>query len=354
MAQRLTGSAPGQPEPRRELLRDVSESVATVTLNRPEALNALSFEMLTGLAALLDEWQAHERVRTIVLRGAGDRAFCAGGDVRTLYRQLVSGEGGLEEYFVAEYILDYRIHTYPKPIVAVMDGIVMGGGMGISQGAALRTVGPRTRMAMPETALGLFPDVGGTYFLSRAPGCIGLYLGLSGATIDAADAVYARLADDFIPGYVAPKDNLAPPPQLEILRPAIDRHFGAGSVRAIVESLEQEKDVLYRPWAAQTAATLRRRSPTMLEVTFEQLRRGAVMTLAECLRMELNLMHACFEHSDMREGIRAVLVEKDNAPRWRPAALEDVTPAMIERFFAPRWRPRAHPLAHLEQSYGHL
>ena len=334
-----------------ELLHEVVDNVATVTLNRPDALNALSLDMLRRLDALLDQWQHSSLVRTIILRGAGDRAFCAGGDVRAVYQDVLAGRDPTE-FFRVEYALDYRIHTFPKPIVAVIDGIVMGGGMGISQGAALRSVGPRTRMAMPETAIGLFPDVGASYFLSRAPGRIGLYLGLVGTTIEASDAIYARLADDFAPGYVEPRQGAAVP-HLQTLRPAIDRHFGAGSVRAIIASLEQERDAQVRPWAVQTVASLRRRSPTMLQVTFEQLRRGATMSLAECFRMELNLMHACLEHADMREGIRAMLVDKDNAPFWRPSNLEDVAPAAVERFFTPRWRPEQHPLAHLEQRYGY-
>lgn len=339
--------------PAAELLLDLRAGVATVTLNRPAVHNALSFGMLRELSALLDGWERDDGVRSIVLRGAGAKAFSAGGDMRALHRNLTSSDGGHAEYFRVEYALDYRIHTYPKPIVAVLDGIVMGGGMGLSQGAALRTVGPRTVMAMPETAIGVFPDVGGSYFLTRTPGLTGLYLGLTGVSIDAADAVYAGLADDFVPGYVSRKHGrVSPPSQLAQLQPAIDRHFSASSVLAIIESLTDERETQYRPWAAQTAALLRRRSPTMLEVTFEQLRRGASMTLAECLRMELNLVHNCFRHPDMLEGIRAVLIDKDRAARWSPTALEDVSRRSIEAFFAPIWSAPEHPLANLERQYG--
>ncbi|HXZ47821.1 MAG TPA: enoyl-CoA hydratase/isomerase family protein [Usitatibacter sp.] len=321
-----------------ELQVEVRGSVATVALNRPAVLNALSFGMLRGLARRLDDWEGDGRVRTIVLRGAGGKAFCAGGDVRALREGFLSGEGTAGEFYAFEYALDYRIHTYPKPVVAVMDGIVMGGGMGIAQGASLRIVGDRTRMAMPETAIGLFPDVGGSYFLSRVPGKVGIYLGLVGATIGAADALYCGLADLHVGGILGE-------PELAALRPAIDRHFAHDSIGAIMGSLESEERPELRAWAGRTLEALRRNSPTMLAVTLEMLRRGASLTLAECLRMELNLVHGCFEQGDFLEGIRALIVEKDDRPRWRPERLAEVTAESVERFFAPRWAPSQHPLA---------
>ena len=321
-----------------ELLAEVRGHVATVTLNRPAALNALSFAMLKELGAHLDAWEKDHRVRTVVLRGAGGRAFCAGGDVRALREAFIAGSRLHHEYFAFEYALDHRIHTYPKTIVALLDGIVMGGGMGISQGARLRIVGPRTRMAMPETAIGLFPDVGGSYFLSRTPGRLGIYLGLVGATIGAADAVYCGLAD--LDLTEAPGE-----PALAALRPAIDLHFAQPTVAAIIASLESERRPGFLDWARSTLEALAKRSPTMLAVTLEQLTRGARLPLADCLRMELNLVHACFDQGDFMEGIRAVLVEKDNRPRWRPASLAEVTREAVDRFFAPRWSAAHHPLA---------
>ena len=321
-----------------ELLSAVRGHVATVTLNRPGALNALSFGMLEELTRLLDAWEHDDRVRTIVLRGAGDRAFCAGGDVRALREGFMAGSRLHHEYFAVEYALDYRIHTYPKTIAALIDGIVMGGGMGLSQGARLRIVGSRTRMAMPETAIGLFPDVGGSYFLSRAPGKLGIYLGLAGPTIGAADAIYCGLADLDV--------SQAPgTPELAALRPAIDQHFAHATVEAIVASLEGEQRAEYRDWAARTRAALAKCSPTMLAVTLEQLTRAAKLSLADCLRMELNLVHGCFDQGDFVEGIRALLVEKDNRPRWHPASLAEVTREAVDRFFAPRWTAAQHPLA---------
>jgi len=328
-----------------ELAATIRAGVATVTLNRPQALNALSYGMIRGLADWLDAWQDNARVQSIVLRGAGDKAFCAGGDVRALYASLTgSGNDVHRDFFDVEYALDFRIHTYPKPVAALMDGVVMGGGMGLAQGAALRLVGERTRMAMPETAIGLFPDVGGSYFLSRCPGELGTYLGLVGPTIHAADAIYCGLADAHI-GPAAPLE-----PTLAALRPAIDRHFAHQDVGAIMTSLESESAPAWRDWAVRAREAFERRSPTMLAVTLEALRRGATMPLEECLRMELDLVRAAIEHGDLVEGIRAQIIDKDNRPRWKPARIEEVTRAAVESFFAPREAPAQHPLAHLGDS----
>lgn len=325
----------------RQLQVEIRNGVATVTLNRPEALNALTLGMLKDLSARLDDWEKDERVRMVVFRGAGEKAFCAGGDVRALYASFKAGQGGQHEFFEVEYALDYRIHTYPKTIVALIDGIVMGGGMGISQGARVRIVGDRTRMAMPETAIGLFPDVGGSYFLARLPGALGPYLGLVGPTLRAADAIYCGLADVNV--------GAAAASEIEALRPTIDLHFGRDSVAAIIASLEGEQRTEFRDWAAKTLEALAKKSPTMLAVALEQLRSGAGMSLADCFRMELNMIHACFEQGDFLEGVRALIVDKDNQPRWRPARLADVTPQGIAAFFAPRWPAAQHPLATLDR-----
>jgi len=332
-----------------ELTATIRAGVATVTLNRPQALNALSYDMIRGLAAWLDAWEGDSRVQTIVLRGAGEKAFCAGGDVRALHASI-TGKAGTDvhrDFFEVEYALDYRIHTYPKAIVAIIDGIVMGGGMGLAQGAALRLVGERTRMAMPETAIGMFPDVGGTYFLSRCPGELGTYLGLVGPTIHAADAIYAGLADAYL-GPAAPLE-----PTLAALRPAIDHHFTHDRVSYILASLENEAAPAWRDWAVRTHEALLKRSPTMLAVTLEALRRAATMPLEECFRMELDLVRATIEHGDIVEGIRAQILDKDNRPRWNPERIEQVTRLAVEAFFAPREPAERHPLAHLGGSRAH-
>jgi enoyl-CoA hydratase/carnithine racemase len=282
-----------------DLLATIDRGVATVTLNRPAALNALTLEMLEGLAAWLALWERDDRVRVVVLRGAGERAFCAGGDIRELREMYIEGVGTHARFFEVEYSVDHRIHAYPKPVVAVMDGITMGGGMGLAQGAALRIAGPRTRVAMPETLIGFFPDVGGTWFLPRAPGEIGMYLGLVGTTLGAADSLYAGLVDACctpeaiaslsheLPHAAAARDprgalialgrrlaTTPPPGELATLRPAIDLHFGRESVAAILASLAAEARPAFQPWAAKTLALLEQRSPTLLRVAFEQLRRG--------------------------------------------------------------------------------
>jgi enoyl-CoA hydratase/carnithine racemase len=336
-------SAPGG-----ELAASIRAGVATVTLNRPKALNALSYDMIRGLADWLEAWEADPRVQTLVLRGAGDKAFCAGGDVRALHASITgNGSDVHRDFFAREYALDFRIHTYPKPIVALIDGIVMGGGMGLAQGAALRLVGERTRMAMPETAIGMFPDVGGTYFLSRCPGELGTYLGLVGPTIHAADAIYCGLADAYI-GPAAPLE-----PTLAALRPAIDHHFAHDRVSYILASLENESAPAWRDWAVRTREALDKRSPTLLAVTLEALRRAAAMPLEDCLRMEMDLVRATIRHGDLVEGIRAQIIDKDNRPRWSPERIEQVTRSAVERFFAPHESAREHPLAHLGNSRAH-
>jgi enoyl-CoA hydratase/carnithine racemase len=356
-----------------EILFEIRNHVGQVTLNRPAALNALSFGMIQALAGQLRTWARAPQVRAVLIRGAGDKAFCAGGDIRALYDSFKAGQTGHELFFAEEYRLDYFIHRYPKPYIALMDGVVMGGGMGISQGAQFRVVTERTRLAMPEVGIGLFPDVGASYFLSRVPGALGLYLGLTGVQIRAADVLYCGLADWFLPIYKvadlgAALDQLSwsedcradltallqnhgskslPEPPLAPLRAAIDLHFAQGSVAAIVASLESETRPEYVQWAQQTVATLAKRSPVMMCVAHQQLLRGKAMNLGDCFRMELGMVYECFQQGDFVEGIRALIVDKDNQPRWKPPTLEAVDSNTVARFFAPRWNPRENPLREL-------
>jgi enoyl-CoA hydratase/carnithine racemase len=358
---------------RAEILLEVRTQVGHVTLNRPAAMNALSFAMIQKLAAQLRTWAGNKEVHAVVIRGAGEKAFCAGGDIRALYDSFKAGQTGHELFFAEEYKLDYFIWRYPKRYIALLDGVVMGGGMGISQGAAFRVVTERTRLAMPEVGIGLFPDVGASYFLSRLPGALGLYLGLTGVQIGAADILYSGLADWFIdiealPAFDAALSDVAwstdeyddiagvlqrlgkrtlPQPPLAQLRPAIDVHFAFDSVAAIIASLESERRPEYLKWAEDTLAALGKRSPTMLCVTHEQLRRGATMNLPDCFRMELGMVHECFQQGDFVEGIRALIVDKDNQPRWNPPLLEQVEKESVARFFAPRWEAQTHPLREL-------
>ncbi|MDB6085261.1 MAG: enoyl-CoA hydratase/isomerase [Gammaproteobacteria bacterium] len=353
-----------------EILCEIRNHVAFITLNRPAALNALSFEMIVELRAQLQRCADDADVRAILLRGAGDKAFCAGGDIRAHYQSFKESGKLHREFFMAEYPLDYLLYSYPKPYVALMDGITMGGGMGLAQGSTLRIVGERTRIAMPEVGIGLFPDVGASYFLSRLPGSLGPYLALSGVQIRGADAIYARLADVYLPppAIASLSSDLAAlhwtddgaedvrrlvhshaaqglaAPSLSVLRPAIDRHFSHTTVPGILASLESESRAEYADWAGQTAKLMRSRSPTMLCVTLRQLQSGKSLDLADCFRMELGMVEQCFVQGDFLEGVRALLIDKDNSPHWKPARLDEVTEASVGAFFRHRWQGKPHPL----------
>ncbi|HRO82140.1 MAG TPA: enoyl-CoA hydratase/isomerase family protein [Alicycliphilus denitrificans] len=356
-----------------EVVAEVRGRVGCITLNRPKALNALSLGMVRDLMATLLAWQHDDKVLAVAIRGNGREgpfgAFCAGGDIRFLHAAGSVGDPQLEDFFTEEYALNHLIHNYGKPYIAFMDGIVMGGGMGISQGGSLRIVTERTRMAMPETAIGLFPDVGGGYFLSRCPGRVGEWLALTGDTIGAADAIAFGLADGFLPAdqqaavweglgtqafadgaaaqqWVASKFVAAGACQISA-RAQIDQYFALDGVPAIVAALERADD----DWARATAATLRKRSPLMLHVVLEQIRRARAMGLADDLRMERDMVRHCFYlrpgQSETLEGIRALAVDKDQSPRWNPARIEDVDPALVQAFFKSPWPAHAHPLAAL-------
>jgi enoyl-CoA hydratase/carnithine racemase len=350
---------------------EVCAGVGLITLSRPKALNALTLSMIRDLTAALLAWRDDVSVQSVAIRGKGKDGpfgvFCAGGDIRFFHQAVLAGDTQLEDFFTEEYRLDHLIHTYPKPLIAFMDGIVMGGGMGISQGASLRIVTERTRVAMPETNIGLFPDVGGGYFLSRCPGRIGEYLALTGVMIGGAEAVALGLADRRVDSaqldsmwnsLAAGGLSIAEERGLNAIgatsgavmehQAAIDRYFALPSVLAIVNALESDPS----DWTRETVAMLRKRSPLMLNVTLEQVRRGRALCLADDLRMERGLMHQCFHlrpglASEAVEGIRAMVVDKDQNPRWNPPSIEDVTPDMWTPFFESPWAADAHPLRDL-------
>lgn len=359
-----------------------------ITLARPRALNALSLEMIRGLTAQLLAWRDEAGVQVVAIRGSSRDpadgaghlpfgAFCAGGDIRFFHQAASRGDPALEDFFTEEYRLNHLIHHYAKPIVAFMDGIVMGGGMGIAQGARQRVVTEHTKMAMPETGIGLFPDVGGGYFLSRCAGHTGEYLALTGRMLDGAQAVAVGLADHLVPSHrLAPLwDALASgaiahgadldkalqaDAQAAAMAPApwppgpVDRYFALESVAEILAALEADAGV--DAWARETAAVLRQRSPLMLHVTFTQIRRARSMTLADELRMERDLVRHCFfpvhlgrsgASTEVVEGVRALAVDKDHHPRWNPARCEEVGAHLVEPFFVSPWPPHAHPLRDL-------
>jgi enoyl-CoA hydratase/carnithine racemase len=353
---------------------EIRNRIAFITLNRPAALNALSLPMIVELRRAFGRFAADPNVNAVLIKGAGEKAFCAGGDIRAIYESYQKGDSLHRDFFVTEYPLDYLLYSYPKPYIALIDGIVMGGGMGISQGSRMRIAGERTRMAMPETAIGFFPDVGASFFLSRLPGGLGPYLALTGVQIRAADAVYAGLADMYLPraavealepelsslnwnagsehaaiqGLIRGLSAEPPPAPLAALRPAIDLHFAADSVPGLLRSLEGESRPEFLEWASQTVDLINTRSPTMLAVTLQQLQRGKAMSLAQCFRMELGLVRQCLIQGDFIEGVRAVIIDKDNAPAWRPQFTDEVTDEAVAAMFTDPWAGARHPLADLE------
>ena len=352
----------------------ISNRTGIIILDRPKALNSLSLAMVRAITTALLAWREDSGVDAIVIRSSSDKAFCAGGDIRFFYdagrNTPQGGSALLEDFFSEEYALNHLIHFYPKPYIALMEGVVMGGGMGVSQGGPdcrVRIVTDKTKMAMPEVNIGLFPDVGGSYFLPRAPGRVGYYLGLTGLTIGAADALYAGLADHYVPqaempalqaliaategaalrdaiaAFAAPFRASVGPAMLETERAAIDRHFSAGSVPAISASLAADEGA-FAQHALKAMAT---RSPLMMCVTHELLQRGGALDVADCLRMERTLVRHNFEDGEVLEGVRALVIDKDNAPKWTPSSLDGVTGDMVQRFFTPVWPAHAHPLRHL-------
>ena len=358
-----------------DVIAEVRGRVGFITLNRARALNALSLPMIRDLTSTLLAWQDDSQVLAVAVRGMGREgpfgAFCAGGDIRFFHHAALAGDPELEDFFTEEYTLNHLVCKFPKPYIAFMDGVVMGGGMGISQGASTRLVTERTKMAMPETHIGLFPDVGGGYFLSRCPGHAGEYLALTGYTLGGPDAVAMGLADGCVDSARLPLlwETLATTPfeSSEAIEhwvathfiaksshstmgmAEIDAYFGLESVPAIIQALEAAPG----DWAKGTAAVLRKRSPLMLHVVLEQIRRARAMGLADDLRMERDLVRHCFNtvhlgrrgaSSETTEGVRALAVDKDHSPKWNPPRIEDVTPGMVAPFFVSPWPAHAHPL----------
>lgn len=341
------------------VLATVRNHVGHLTLNRPAGLNALTLPMVRQLQQQLDAWAVDPQVHAVVLRGEGPKGFCAGGDIRSLHDSFKAGDSLHRDFFVEEYALDLCIHHYRKPIVALMDGFTLGGGMGLAQGAELRVVTERSRLAMPETGIGYFPDVGGSYFLSRIPGELGTYLGVSGVQIQAADALYCGLADWHVDSArlstlderlntlkwsehplkdlqgvltrlgTQTLDN----PPLAALRPAIDHFFALPDVASIIEQLRAVTVGDSHEWALKTADLLATRSPLAMAVTLEMLRRGRHLSLEDCFAMELHLDRQWFEHGDLIEGVRALIIDKDKQPRWNPATVAELSRSRVDQFF---------------------
>ncbi|MBW7849196.1 MAG: enoyl-CoA hydratase/isomerase family protein [Rhodospirillales bacterium] len=340
-----------------EIIFEVRHGIGKILLNRPQALNALTFSQIRAMDRQLRAWAEDRSVRAVTIEGAGEKAFCAGGDIRAIYESRQREEfGALADFYREEYILNHFIKTFPKPYIALIDGIVMGGGVGVSIHGSHRIATERTLFAMPETGIGLFPDVGGTYFLSRCPGQIGMYLGLTGARLKAADSLYAELATHHVPTQRLPEieqalwledveselyatvscildayhEDPGPAPLAEH-REAIDRCFGEPSLDAIFQALAEEGTT----WADEVLAGLRTKSPTSLLVTFKQIRLGAKLDFEQAMRIEYRLSQRFMAGHDFFEGVRAVIIDKDQKPRWRPASLDELSTEDIDAYFAP-------------------
>ncbi|MGV8842465.1 MAG: enoyl-CoA hydratase/isomerase family protein [Pseudomonas sp.] len=342
------------------VLAEVRNRIGHLTLNRPRGLNALTLPMVRCLWQQLRAWEDDPQILAVVLRASGEKAFCAGGDIRALYDSHQAGDSLHWTFFEEEYALDRYIHAYSKPFLALMDGFVLGGGMGLVQGASMRVISERVKMAMPEVCIGYFPDVGASYFLSRLPGELGIYLGLTGVQVPMADALYVGLADSCLPREqfaefdhgldnlawttTKPQDALAtllatlttqqlPGAALNALRPVIDEHFSQPDLPSIRAALLAETRAEFRDWAAETVKLLDSRSPLAMSVTLELLRRGRDLPLSDCFALELHLGRQWFAKGDFIEGVRALIIDKDNSPLWNPPTLASVSSQQVLGFF---------------------
>jgi 3-hydroxyisobutyryl-CoA hydrolase len=332
-----------------------------ITLNRPKALNALTEDMCARIADALSQWRDAPDLEAVLIEGAGEKAFCVGGDIRWLYDTSRQDPARAAEFFRTEYKMNSLIHHFPKPYVALMDGFTMGGGVGVSISASHRVVTERTMFAMPETGIGLIPDVGGSWFLPRLDGGLGFYMGLMGARASGADCLYAKIATHFIAG-----DDLAgvrekllagsgaqktiddvladaaskPESQFEKDRQVIDALFGdvpdMASLIAKLEAAKNNPDM--QAFAEKMLKFLSRLSPSSLAISCELLNRAKGKAFDDCLRMEFRITKRLLEGSDFHEGVRALIIDKDKSPKWEPANLNEIDPEKIESFFAPLGR----------------
>lgn len=340
-----------------ELVVTTDGALGVIRLNRPKALNALTLDMIRFISAALDRFETDSSVGAILLEGAGERGLCAGGDVRSLYDSIRAGGDLGKVFWREEYILNARIAAFRKPYISFMDGVVMGGGVGLSAHGAHRVVTEKTQLAMPETGIGFFPDVGGTWLLSRAPGELGTFYGLTGQSMTGMDAIRCGFADGLVPSgrlgelrqaltrlgpnanngmvrgvlahYMLPRG----PAPIDEHRAFIDAAMARDSAADIISAFERD----FSEFSQAIARALRAKSPTSLKLTLRLLREAKASTsLRQCLVREYGAALDIFINHDFPEGIRAAVIDKDRSPQWSPARLEDVTPAMIDAYFVPR------------------
>jgi enoyl-CoA hydratase len=330
-----------------EILYERRGAVGLITLNRPKALNALTHAMCVSMKAQLATWTGDDAVKCIVIQGTGERAFCAGGDIRTLYDSGRAGTPYAVEFYRDEYLLNAAIKHYPKPYVALLRGFVMGGGVGVSLHGSHRIADESMLFAMPETGIGLFPDVGGSFFLPRLPGETGMYLGLTGTRFKTGDALLAGLATHFVPAakretlLAQLADGRSPDSALKELskqtaaevlpdlQTNIDVIFSHSSVEALLAALDADASA----WAGETAKAIRTKSPTATKLAFRQIRNGKTLGFDDCMRMEFRMVHRVIAGHDFYEGVRATIIDKDGAPKWKPASLAEVGERDIGAYF---------------------
>lgn len=331
-----------------EVLFDVVSGIGYITLNRPKARNALTLEMVRAITDHLAEWGVRDDVRAALIRGAGDHGLCAGGDVRRMHAGAVARDDSTVEFFRAEYVMNARIHQFAKPYIAIMDGIVMGGGIGVSAHGSVRLVTERSVLAMPEVTIGISPDVGATWLLAQAPGELGAYLAMTGTSFGPGDAIHLGLADLLMPvadlasfeGRIQqePLDDLlrelcGPIPESPLAQQQwwIDECFRPDSVSGILAALSESA----APQARETADLIRTKSPLAVHVALAAIRRAQRLeSLEHALEMEFGISCALMHGHDGMEGVRALIIDKDKQPRWQPASLDDVTDEMVQAAFA--------------------
>ncbi|GFR95740.1 3-hydroxyisobutyryl-CoA hydrolase, mitochondrial [Elysia marginata] len=343
-----------------DVLFETKNAASFITLNRPKALNALSLSMVRKIYPQLQQWESDPQTGLVVIKGAGNKAFCAGGDIRAVVDAGKAGDPLAENFFKEEYILNHKIGNYKKPYVALIDGITMGGGVGLSVHGMFRVATEKTMFAMPETAIGLFPDVGGGHFLSRLPGNMGVFLALTGFRLKGRDVKTVGVATHFVEAAKIPEleDRLVSlssgvdASQVEAvlndfqnqstvdsdkefaLQPHvvdIDRLFAGSSMEEIFTSLEKEGS----PWATKQLETLKKMSPTSMKISLRLLLEGKSRNLAEDLQVEYRLSQRCVEDKDFHEGVRAVLIDRDGNPKWSPDSIEKVTTEKVDYYFSP-------------------
>jgi len=366
-----------------ELDASNDKRIGIITLNSEKSLNALSLPMIQLLQPQLQKWAEDDAIACVFMQGAGEKAFCAGGDIVAMYKAMQAKPGVLvdevADFFSQEYRLDYTIHTFPKPIVLWGHGIVMGGGMGLMNGASHRIVTERSLLAMPEVTIGLYPDVGATHFLNQMPEGCGLFLGLTGAHMNAADALYLKLADHFVAS--SSKDDVLkglkevkwgdtaalnhqkvtdvlngigmrdssqrPAGQVEAHQQLIKKLTQGADIETVVAAIVN--DSTDDKWLARARQTLAAGCPMTAHIVWNQLQHGADLSLVDCFRLELTLSVQCAMRGDFAEGIRALLIDKDKQPKWQHASVADVSAQEVDGFFTSPWAADEHPLANLGQ-----